>query len=332
MGNDLEAAGKLEDALAAAEHAVEAARRSGDRGALGAALLNQGSLVAETGQVDRAVTLQRSALDLFQEARDEANVIRTCSLLGAAEQSAGRLAEARAWYEQARAIAGRREDRQALAAVTQDLGSVCQLEGESLRERGDEARAREWLQEAARFLGECLAVHLATPDEPLAAGACHQLATLHLLLGDLDLAEAEAHEARGIRERLGLKEVWMDYAVLARVARARGQQAEAEAWEEKRDQLGAELDRRAGTPTVPIDGLIRLAVACAEAGLSGCALDAEEEEALTAVATWADPLAALAPFLRAIAQGEAPDVPPGLPEELGAKLGEIVEAVRCERR
>jgi tetratricopeptide (TPR) repeat protein len=336
MGNeigDLEAVGRLEEALSAAEHAVLAALRSGDKARLGVALQNQGSLLAETGRADRAVELHASALRLFEEARDEANEMRTCSLLGAAEQSAGRLAEARGWYERARGIARARDDRPALAAIAQDLGSVCQLEGESAREHGDEARAEERLQEAARCVGESLALLLAAPDEPLAAGAGNQLAKIHLLLGELDQAEAEAHDARGIRERLGLKEVWMDYALLAQVAHARGpgHAAEAEAWEQKRDQLGAELDRRAGTPTVPIDGLIRLAVACAEAGLGGGALDAEEEAALAAVATWASPLADLAPFLRALARREAPAIPPGLPAELGAKLGEIVEAVRRER-
>jgi hypothetical protein len=125
----------------------------------------------------------------------------------------------------------------------------------------------------------------------------------------------------------------MDYAVLAAIAHARGpgHEGEAEGWERRRDLLGAELDRRAGTPTVPIDGLIRLAVACAEAGLSSAPLDAEEEAALAAVATWAAPLAELAPFFRALAKGEAPAVPPGLPAELGAELGEIADAVRRER-
>ena len=330
---ELAGTGKLEEALLAAEVATASAQRAGDKGLWGSALANQGSVLAEMGQIDRAIEVQLRALSLFQEVRDDAGAMSTCSLLGAAEQSAGRLEEARAWYGRARELAQARGDAQAIAAIAQHLGSACQLEGESARQGGDEERARARFEEAARFVGESLAIHLGTPDEPLAAGAHDQLAKIHLLLGNLDQAEAEAHEARGIRERLGLKEVWMDYAVLAAVALARGpgHEAEAEAWVRRRDLLGAEIDRRAGTPTVPIEGLVRLAVACAEAGIEGAPLDAEEEAALAAVATWSAPLSDLAPFFRALAKGEATPVPAGLPEELAAKLGEIAEAVRRER-
>ncbi|MBM4032760.1 MAG: hypothetical protein FJ291_13355 [Planctomycetes bacterium] len=72
-----------------------------------------------------------------------------------------------------------------------------------------------------------------------------QLAQIHLLLGELDEAEEHAHQSREIRERLGLKEAYIDYNTLAEIARARGDEAQAAGWERKRDEARAELRRRA---------------------------------------------------------------------------------------
>ena len=49
-----------------------------------------------------------------------------------------------------------------------------------------------------------------------------QLAQIHLRLGDLAAAERHAHEARQIRESLGLMDAWKDYDTLSEIAQARG--------------------------------------------------------------------------------------------------------------
>jgi hypothetical protein len=77
--------------------------------------------------------------------------MQTCNLLGVVEQKAGRLAEARAWYERSREIAVCRGDQPSIGTAAQNLGIVCQEEGETARKQGDEARARERFTEAARF-------------------------------------------------------------------------------------------------------------------------------------------------------------------------------------
>jgi hypothetical protein len=70
-------------------------------------------------------------------------------------------------------------------------------------------------------------------------------------LGDLDAAERHAHAAREIRESLGLKEAVIDYNTLSEIAQARGDTRTAAEWAQKRDDLLAELERRAGGSGLP---------------------------------------------------------------------------------
>lgn len=46
--------------------------------------------------------------------------------------------------------------------------------------------------------------------------------------------------------KLGLKQAFMDYNALSEIAQARGDLAAAADWAKKRDDLLAELERRAG--------------------------------------------------------------------------------------
>lgn len=238
--------GRHAEADAQYDEALQAAQRAGDRELEATVLQNQGILADHRGQLDRAARLHRRALQLFQDMHDEAGIMRTCNSLGVVEQNACRLAEARTWYERSREMAVRRGDQQFMGAVAQNLGIVCQKEGEAARKQGDEARARERFTEAARFVGESLAIRVESQDELGMAGSCSQLGKIHLLVGDLDQAEEHAHRARAIRERLVLLDAWKDHHTLADIAHARGNVDEAAVWEQKRDALRAELERRAG--------------------------------------------------------------------------------------
>jgi tetratricopeptide (TPR) repeat protein len=287
------------------------------------------------GQLDRAAALYQRALQLFQDMHDEEGVMQTCNLLGVVERKAGRLAEARAWYERSREIAERRGDQRVRGSAAQNLGVVSQLEGEAALKQGDEARARERFTEAARVVGESLVVWREAQDEPYQAASCSQLGWIHLLLGDLDKAAEHAHRAREIKERLGLKEAHVDYNTLAAIARACNNPTEAAAWEQKRDALRAELRRRAGAPALPqqlIQGIIQLALTCAQAGLERAPLGAAEEEALATLAKWPAPLDAIVAFLRALAAGSLPAVPPSLPHELADVLTQVLTAAAREAR
>jgi hypothetical protein len=83
-------------------------------------------------------------------------------------------------------------------------------------------------------------------DKPGEASSRSQLSRVYLLLGELDQAEAHAHQAREIDEGLSIiRQVPRDYYNLAQIAHARGHEAQAAQWEAKRNEVEAELARRA---------------------------------------------------------------------------------------
>jgi len=91
-----------------------------------------------------------------------------------------------------------------------------------------------------------LRMRIDQPNKPGEAMSRGQLSQVYLLLGELEKAEAHAHQAREIDEGLGLiRQLPLDYSGLAQIARARGDEAQAAQWEAKRDEVQAELARRA---------------------------------------------------------------------------------------
>ncbi len=233
------------------EEALQAAQHAGDRNLEGSMLQHRGILAEKMKHYDRAAKLYQCALNVFQNLQDEGSVMRTCNLLGLVEQNSGRLAEARAWYERSRELAEHRGDRKIIGIASQNLGIVYQKEGETARERGDEATARERFVKAVRFVGENLQTCIEIQHEPGEAASHGQLGQIHFLLGNLDQAEEHTHRARRTCERLGLKEVHRAYHTLAQIASARQNEAQAASWERKRDDLLDELARRAQGVSTP---------------------------------------------------------------------------------
>ncbi len=110
----LMAAGRYDEADARYDLALAAARQAGDKELEGTLLQHQGGLADDRNQLDRATRLYQQALQRFQEAGDTGSMMRTYNLLGVAEQKAGRLAEARAWYEKSRELAIKLKDQPGL--------------------------------------------------------------------------------------------------------------------------------------------------------------------------------------------------------------------------
>jgi tetratricopeptide (TPR) repeat protein len=197
-------------------------------------------------QYDRAVDLYKQALTLFQNANSNGDIMEICNLLGIVEKNLGRLSEAKVWFERSREIAQARGDTILLGYAAQNLGIVCQNEGEVARQNGDEATARQRFTEAERLLQGSLKLKIKAGNKLLEATTRGQLSRIYLLLGELDKAEAHAHQAREIRESRGLiRELARNYYTLAQIARARGDEAQAAQWEAKQDEVEAELARRA---------------------------------------------------------------------------------------
>ncbi|MFO0757720.1 MAG: hypothetical protein U0359_14580 [Byssovorax sp.] len=190
--------------------------------------------------------------------------------------------------------------------------------------------------EAARFVEESLSVWKETQHKPNEAGSHNQLGLIHVLLRNFDKAEEHAHRAREILENLDLKDAWKSYAILAQIARARGDEAQAATWETKRDDLLTELRRRAGGPALPSDlleALQSLILACVQTGFAEdhpiTPIDPQIEEALAQVAKAPPPLDTLAPHLKALTQGKLPPIPATLPPEVRDLLTQIHQAVQA---
>ncbi len=331
----LTAAGRYDEADARYNLALAVARQAGDKELEGAFLQHQGKVAADRNQLEHASRLYQQALERFREAGNHQGVMQTCNLLGVVEQNAGRLTEARAWYEKSRELAMNLKDQPGLGQAAQNIGIIWQLEGEVARERGDEPAARRCFEEALRSVEESLRIEQARGSKPAEAESWAQLAQIHLRLGDFAAAERLAHEARQIRESLGLKEAWRDYNNLSKIAQARGDLAAAAEWAKKRDDLRAELKRRAGggggLPSQILKALQALTLACAQAGFGGGSIGPAEEEALAQVDGLPAPFPAFAGFLRKLAAGELPPVPSDLPAELGQWLEELVQTIRQGR-
>ena len=313
--------------------ALRVARQVGDKELEGTTLQNQGSLADHMRQYDRAAALYQRALKLFQDANDEEGVMQTCNLLGEVERKQGRLSEAREWYERSREIAARRGDKDSLGAAAQNIGIVCQQEGQAAREAGDEATAVERFQQAAASVAESLNAWLELKNRPYEAMSHGQLARICLLLGHLDEAEEHAAQGLAIDEELQIvRELPTDYQIMRAIARARGNEAEAAEWERKRDVAIAELERRAqgegGTSQQLVKAILALAMDCARAGVDGSDLNPQAESVIAKLEQADPPLNSLSPFLRTLAAGQLPSVPPGLPEELSKMLAELMDAVR----
>jgi tetratricopeptide (TPR) repeat protein len=324
----LTAAGRYDEADARYDLALATVRQAGDQGSEGVLLQNQGMLAWQRGQLDRAIFLFQQAL---QQGSDAPGVMQIYNSLGLAELGAGRLAEARAWYEKSRELALQLKHQPGLGQAAQHIGIVSQKQGEAARERGDEPAARRHFEKARYFVEESLRVKQGYNNKPDEALAWSQLAQIDLLLGDLVTAESYAHESRMIREALGLKEAWRDYNTLSEIAQARGDLAVAAKWAKKRDDLGVELKRRAGggggLPAQMLKALQALAVACAQAGFGDASLGSAEEEALARLDGFPDPFPGFAAFLREIAAGRWALIPDGLPVELREWLEGVVGAI-----
>jgi tetratricopeptide (TPR) repeat protein len=323
--------GRYDEADARYELALTAARRAGDKALEGIVLQHQGSLAYQLNQLDRASRFYQQALHGFQAAGNASGVMGTYNLLGLSEQKAGRLGEARAWYERSRELAVERQHPPGIGQAAQNIGIVCQEEGKAARAKGDEAAARRHFNEARRSVEESLRIDQERGHKPGQAGSLGQLAIIHLLLGDLTAAERYAHAAREILDSLGLKEAHINYATLAQIAAARGDTALAAEWERKRDELVDDLKLRAGRggsiPGQMLRALEQLAIACARAGFGGEPIEPGAEENLATLDGFPAPLPAFSMALRELAAGRIPSVPSSLPRELQKILEDIAQAI-----
>ena len=261
-------------------------------------------------------------------------------MLGIAEKDLGRLDPAEAWYRKALDLARGLSDQRQVGATRQNLGILYQTRAEALPETAAAAPERDRLLAAAvTEIEASLAVWQAMGNRVYEASSHSQLGILHRLRGDLDRAETQTRQALAIRESLDHPDTWKVYANLADIARARNDAPTAADWQSKADAKRAEMKRRAAGPA-PAPGdqpaapdrqltvaLLALAQSVHQARTQHRAPEPDTAEALAQLAGLPDPLGAFGRFLQALARGEDPPPPPGLPEPLAQVAAALLEAL-----
>jgi tetratricopeptide (TPR) repeat protein len=334
----LAAAHRYTEAEARYVEAMQAAQAAGDLELQGITLTHQASLLDNQGKQDRAVDLYKQAITLFQHAIQPQNEMMTCDLLATAELRRGELEAAEAWYKRARQLAGQLQNRAQLATTAQNLGILYQKRAAALAP--DDPSRRLWLDQAVASVQEGLEIWLATDNQVNVAASYSQLGILQRMRGDLDAAEQNALKALQIRESLDHPDVWRVYYTLADIARLRGDEKSAAAWQAKYETKRAEIKRREqgvgadGVHPAPrideqlIKFLTELAQACYAVRAQKAALPPELAEALAQLHDAQPPFNEIGAFLQAAASGGALlPVPSGLPKQVSPVLEALKEAI-----
>jgi len=222
------------------EEGLQAAQVVGDLGLQGLFLQHQAILQDHLGRQERAVALYQQAMAFFQQAGDTSEEMRSCDLLATAERQRGQLEAAKAWYARSRELALRLHDRAQLAANAHNVGILYQTRAE--RATDPTARAA-FLRQAIASVQESLTTWLALGDQVNAAASYHQLGVLYRMAGDLERAEEHLLQGLQISESLNLPDVYKDYGILAKIARARGDAEAAARWQAKYEAKLAEVER-----------------------------------------------------------------------------------------
>ncbi len=317
------------------DEALQAARAAGDWELQGITLQHQGTLQDEQGHHPRAVELYKQAIALFQRANKPASEMRTCDLLASAEAQRGDLGAAEAWYGRARELALQLNDRAQLAVIAQNLGILYQTRAEALPEGDPSGRA--WLDKAVKEVEIASKIDSQSGNPLDAASSYAQLSVLHQKRGDFEAAEQNMRQALAIHESLDHPDLWKDYSNLAKIARARGDEPSAAAWQAKYETKYAEIKRRErgeGTPEGQIppelfNHLQEVAQACYTVRARQLALPPDLAEALAQMSAAQPPFPEIAAFLGAAALGQSlPPLPSGLPRQLTGLFEALKDALR----
>ena len=223
------------------QEAFQVARSAGDLELQGGLLQQRGGLQNDMGNYDRAVESYKKAMDLFQRSGDMVGEMQTCDLLGTAENNRGQLEAAEAWHERSRDIAEKLGDKKQLGGVAQNIGVLFQKRAEGFPE-GSEERM-ECLRRAAASVEESLGIKVEMEDRLGAARSYFQLGVLYFEMDRLDEAEENLVKGMEIFEPLDYLDVWKVYYQLARIARARCDDEAAARWQAKFEAKHAQVER-----------------------------------------------------------------------------------------
>ena len=199
------------------EQALRFYRETGDRSGQANALLNLGWSVTEQGDYASAQRHFEQALRLCREIGESRLEGFLLSNFAEIARRQGDWDSARAFFEQALRHARQIDDRKTAGLVLGNLGLLCY-------QRGDYAAARDWCQQALRLAQQI--------GDRLGQGyVLNTLGNILLDTGQPDLAADAYQQAVDVRREIDdFSVVNESLAGLARVALARGNRAQAQAW------------------------------------------------------------------------------------------------------
>jgi DNA-binding SARP family transcriptional activator/tetratricopeptide (TPR) repeat protein len=163
---DLCTSGHFPEALTIFGHALDAARRTGDRVAQARALVEIGSVEGEQSRFAQAAEHYRQALELYRDAGDRAGEARVLGRMGVDETRLGHHEQAARYQQEAVAIFGDIGDRLGAAHTLSNLGWLRRRQGR--------------YQEAAGHLEQALDLFRQIGDREGEAWALTRLGTLSI--------------------------------------------------------------------------------------------------------------------------------------------------------
>jgi len=181
--------GRMEDARALYNHSHDLARRLSDRRAEADALNNLGTVSQNTGDHEAARTYNEQALSLHREAGNRQGEARSLSNLGIVSYFLGRYEEAREFHDSALRIRRDIGDRQGESNSLNNLGAVAHNLG-----RYEEARS---------YHDQSLRIKRQSGDRAGEATALNNLGNVAYAQGDLAAAEYMHSQAVRIRRDIG---------------------------------------------------------------------------------------------------------------------------------
>ena len=231
-GASLMAMGRVAEARARFEDALDAARRSGDRRTEGRILNELGALHADEGRIEEARFHQAAAWSLARELGDLAFEYEVRKCLGTLEEHLGRLDDASTHYH-------------ATLHLARQLGSR-RLEGGALGNIGLLLASRGDMEGARAHLESALSIARQVGDRRWEGNTLSNLGMLHFMQGRSTEATDPLEAALTLARQLGHRRLeCYGYGNLGMVHEDLGRRAEALEHYEKAVTLARELgDRR----------------------------------------------------------------------------------------
>lgn len=287
LADNLRVLGQYEDARRNYEESLHIANETENLRSVGVALGQLGQLALAQNDLAEARRRYVEALSTFRALGEPQTEAVIWHQLGRVAEEARAWDEAERCYRESLGIAERTKDLPGVARTCNQLALVAQGAGR--------------LDDAERWYLRAIEGFEQTGQHQYLAVAANNLADLYLTQGRLDAAESYARRAAAIMEGLDASaEPWKTYQILAEIAAARGDSAQAASWRRKEQEsyagyAGAAYQMPEWAPSF-IEGV---AAAC---GGDGSALK-QVENALSQMAETKD-WNNLPPVVRQILAGE----------------------------